>query len=485
MNTDHANRGFLRRHRVEALLFLACWISFACVLHLKAGWNVNSRLALTFAVVDHGSFAIDAYHDKPLTGTLDKAFFRGHYYSDKSPALSLLAVPVYALVKPLLADSDAETRVVVARQWCTAWTVGLLGALAAVLFHRLMLLFGAEGPEALALTLFLFFGTNLGGYTSLFFAYLPATCCLLGAYVLGLSARSELHGAIGRWRALAIGFLISTAGFLEFTYCLAGVVLLALTFATMEPRRHFGWVLLGCIPPVIALFAYNATIFGELTLAYSYEAASHFRSGMSQGFMGITRPDLAALYFATIHPFKGIFFYSPVLLFFFVGAASIDRLPGRWRADLVAAWIALIGYLAFVSSYFMWWGGWSMGVRHLIAALPLLFLPILAAMRRGPHMRAAVMAAGGVALALNLPVILSDPQIPSGYSDAYLSQLTFSSHPRSLWLTQAIPDFLQGRIAVILPLAKLPGHWPLLPLALLWAAVLPAAWHWSKAGPRR
>jgi hypothetical protein len=484
MNPAHANRGFLRRHRVEALLFLAFWLSFAGVLHGKAGWNVNSRLALTFAVVDHGSFAIDAYHDKPLTGTLDKAFFRGHYYSDKSPALSLLAVPFYASLTPFIADSDAGTRVVTARQWCTAWTVGLLGALAAVLFHRLMRLFGADGREALLLTLFLFFGTNLGGYTSLFFAYLPATCCLLGAYVLGLSARSQTGTAVGRWRALAIGFLISAAGFLEFTFCLAGVVLLVLTFATMEPRRRFGWVLLGGIPPVVALFAYNAAIFGELTLAYSHEAAPHFRSGMSQGFMGITRPDLAVLYFATIHPFKGIFFYSPVLLFFFVGAASIERLPGPWRADLVAAWVALLGYLAFVSSYYMWWGGWSMGVRHLIGALPFLFLPILAAMRRGPRMRAAVLAAGGVALVLNLPVILTDPQIPSGYSDAYLSELSFSSHPRSLWLKQALPDFFRGRIAVILPLAKLPGHWPLLPLALLWAAVLPAAWRWSKADPR-
>ena len=38
------------------------------------GWNVNSRMALVFAIVDRGTFAIDAY-DSPdqALATMDKA----------------------------------------------------------------------------------------------------------------------------------------------------------------------------------------------------------------------------------------------------------------------------------------------------------------------------------------------------------------------------------------------------------------------------
>ena len=80
-------------------LFCLLLLSFAYFHHHEAGWNVNTRLALTFAVVEQGSVAIDYYHANPAMpylGTGDKAFFEGHYYCDKSPALSFLGVPVYA-----------------------------------------------------------------------------------------------------------------------------------------------------------------------------------------------------------------------------------------------------------------------------------------------------------------------------------------------------------------------------------------------------
>jgi hypothetical protein len=473
-------RGFLLRNRVELLLFAAFWFSFACVQHARPGWNVNSRLDLAFALVDLGTFSIDAYHDRPFTRTQDKAFFEGHYYSDKSPALSLLAAPFYALAKPFLSTSDPGERAAAARQWCTAWTVGLLGAVAAVLFHRLMRSFGASGREALVLTALLFWGTNLGGYTSLFYAYLPATACILGAYVLGLSARSATGESMGRGRAAVIGLLISLAGFFEFTFGLAGLVLLALTFATVKPRSRFGWVVAGAIPPLIALLAYSYSIFGELTLAYSHESKAVFRRGISSGLMGIGRPDPVVLYYTTIHPYKGIFFYSPFLLFFFVGSLRARAFLERWRPDLVAAWAILFGYLAFNSSYYMWWGGWSMGPRHMVGMLPFLFLPILAAMRHGAALRSAVLVTGGIAVLLNLPVILVDPQIPSGHSFAKLAEPEIAYDLSSRWLTQRLPEFLRGEIADVWPLATLPGHWPLVPLLLVWTATAAAAWRWSR-----
>ncbi len=471
---------FLNRHRVEALLFLMFWASFACVVHVLPGWNVNTRFALTCAMVDRGTFSIDAYHTDPLFETDDKAFYNGRFYCDKSPALSMLAAPFYALSKPILAASDVRIKVLYARQWSMAWTVCLLGALAAVLFYRMTILFGASGQESLALTMFLIYGTNLGGYTSLFYPYLPAACCIVAAYTLVLSARRR-GGAFGAGRAAAVGFLCSMAGFFEFTFGLAGLATMAVAAWEMRPRRRAVWMILAACLPAAALFAYNYWVFDRFALAYQFEAREDFREGMSQGFMGINRFKPAVLYFITIHPYKGLFFYSPILFCFFLGSLWTKRLSGARRIDLAAAWAVLIGYLAFNASYYLWWGGWSMGARHLIPMLPFLFMPILAAMRRHPRMRSIVFFAGCVSVLLNLPPILVDPQMAPKIADAALYWPDIRYNLTSSWLTEIIPGFYSGRdLAVVLPLAGLPGAWPLAPWIVLWTAALWKASRWAR-----
>ena len=48
-------------------------------------WNTASRLMLTYAMVDRGTVAITGLERQ----TGDMAWFRGEYYSDKLPGLSL------------------------------------------------------------------------------------------------------------------------------------------------------------------------------------------------------------------------------------------------------------------------------------------------------------------------------------------------------------------------------------------------------------
>jgi len=73
----------------------ASWAIFCIVLltaaypvHRDFGWNENSRLALSAALAESGSFVIDQWH----TATGDKAFRAGHYYTDKAIGLSLLGI---------------------------------------------------------------------------------------------------------------------------------------------------------------------------------------------------------------------------------------------------------------------------------------------------------------------------------------------------------------------------------------------------------
>ncbi len=479
---------FLHRHRVELILFFTFWLSFSYFYHFRNGWNSNSRYDLTCAIVERGTLSIDAYHEAVILNTGDKAQFNGHFYSDKAPALSFLAVPAYAIIRPLVHNSDTNKKTVYTYWLTIIFTVSLLAAAAAVLFYKMLRIFGATNGEAILLTFLLMYGTNVGGYTSLFFPYLPAIASLLGAYVLLLRARQS-EQEIGVWRALAIGFLISMAGFLEFTFGLAGAVLMLLAWTTMRPRMKFLFTILGAVPPVVALMAYNWTLFHALTLPYQYEFDPLFRQQMQRGFMGIAQFQPAVLWFITLHPFKGLFFYSPFLLAFVAGSYWVRRL-GPWGADLLAAWAIVTGYLLFNSSYYMWWGGWSMGSRHLVAMIPFMFLPIVALMHRYWALAALVVVLGIIAVLLNFPAIAIDPQIPARYSNEALFHPQVTDQLQSVWLRDILPAFYKHGQVAINPLFNFErmekfmqgelspwiGRLSLVPLYMIWIVGLASAW---------
>src|SRR5262245_26979898 len=68
----------------------------ACPKAQRQGFNpqVVTRLGLTLSIVGSGRLDIDRFAEY----TSDKALVDGHYYTDKVPGLSFLAIPVIAAV---------------------------------------------------------------------------------------------------------------------------------------------------------------------------------------------------------------------------------------------------------------------------------------------------------------------------------------------------------------------------------------------------
>ena len=58
----------------------------------SATWSPVSRLNLTRAIVEEGTLSVDAF----VESTGDRALRNGHWYCDKAPLPSLIAVPAYA-----------------------------------------------------------------------------------------------------------------------------------------------------------------------------------------------------------------------------------------------------------------------------------------------------------------------------------------------------------------------------------------------------
>jgi hypothetical protein len=70
----------------------AAWLfGVFCYFLPAATWNPVSRFDLTRAIIEQGTFSIDAYADN----TGDRARRAEHWYTDKAPVSSLLALPAY------------------------------------------------------------------------------------------------------------------------------------------------------------------------------------------------------------------------------------------------------------------------------------------------------------------------------------------------------------------------------------------------------
>ena len=114
------------------------WALFALLFASNAyfyqagGWNQNSRFDLVRAITNEHTLNIDPFH----LSTGDKAFFNGHYYSDKAPGLALAAVPVVAIARPFLRAAGGDPETYAGLAWlsylATVFTTGLFTAMAGV-----------------------------------------------------------------------------------------------------------------------------------------------------------------------------------------------------------------------------------------------------------------------------------------------------------------------------------------------------------------
>ncbi len=127
------------------------WVIFVTLLltygyfFSEPSWNGRSRMDLVRALVEDHTTQIDRFH----ANTGDKSYFEGHYYSDKAPGASFLAVPTYAAYFGWLTARVGESA---ARNQADEFEYkGLyLSTLAAVAF-----------PSAAAVTLFFVVATRL------------------------------------------------------------------------------------------------------------------------------------------------------------------------------------------------------------------------------------------------------------------------------------------------------------------------------------
>ena len=376
-----------------ALLFVSLFVPFAYFNH-SDGWNQGARLAELHAIVLQRTLAIDNYH----VNTGDKALINGHYYSEKAPAIVVLALPVFTAtaVAQRMAGIDPDTPEAwrVSNWTATAGSVGLLAALGGVAFFSL-LRHRMSSFAALVATYALFLGSIGWPYATALFAH-GAT---IGLLAIALWAVFSPESARGDYIAgLAAGFAVA-AEYPAVIPCAA--IALYLTYANPARTRRYG---LALIPAAILILGNNYLIAGS-PFSIGYGSNPAFPEINASNSFGFNLPDPKALSHLVWSEYRGLFFWSPALLMAVPGLAVLLREDRRtaWMITIVFAFMMLQ-----VSSFFGWFGGNAVGPRYLAPALPFVGLAAAHGIKRFPTV-GALLTAASVAIMTMVSAIAIDP----------------------------------------------------------------------------
>ena len=424
-----------RRELVVAALLLLAYGYFQQV----PAWNEYSRYDLTRAIVEQGTLRIDSFHEN----TGDKAFYDGHWYSDKAPGSSLLGVPVYAVLIVATAVTGGGTPSEAEAVQALAFAESAIPTLLLVLLLLRFLRPKVGERWALVVALAYALGSMAFPFATMFFGHAAATAALFGSFYLLHRLRSQP----GRWTAVLAGLLAGLAVLIEVPLVL-GVAVLGIYALSIGRGAALRFVA-GGLPIALVFMAYNWLAFGgPLTLGYSYLLPGQFAEGMREGIMGVTWPRLDTLAELLFSP-RGLIWLAP---WFVLAPLGLLAARGRSiRPEVLVCGAIVVLFLGYNAGYYLPFGGWTPGPRFLMPALP--FAAVLVAL--APRVtRAVAVPLMLVAVAVFVTATFTMPSAPERYDDPlfelWLPRLLAGELAETgAWLRWGVPGFSAGAVLLI------------------------------------
>lgn len=400
-------------------LFVLCTALFCCTAPGRIGYPDDEIVfQTTQSLVERGSFEVQGIHkrtgereDRP-TGSFGWAEGRdGHRYGFFGQALSVVAVPMY-----MLADATVER---VPERWRYAirsdlftfhqrshsadWlrmvvslTNSLLTPLGAVLLGLWLRALG-HGPRASVLTALCYaLGTTAWPYAGTFLSEPLSVVVLLGAALE--IRRWQLDGrARHLWIAATLAGLSVHVHVLNLLAlpCLLGYALgpsLAREGlrATLQKLDRRAWI-------VAALLC--ASGLALLGFSQWWRFGSPFETGRYDHYGRWVWP-WRGVFTMLVAPGRSLLIYSPPLLL------ALAAWPALRRRDANTAWFVMalfVTRLLFVACRSDWHGGWAIGPRYLIPAIPFLLVSLAGWLERWSSHAAPKRVLAVALLSLSVP----------------------------------------------------------------------------------
>lgn len=339
--------------------------------------NERPRLLQAVAIVDHGSLAIDAVVARGIAPGPDISRAPGigaaATVPNKPPGATLVAVVVYGLGRAIGAPPDLAALTLGARL-LGAWLPMLLLAWFAA--RRL-----GDDAHARAAVTIVVLGTPLASYAHVLFGHSLAALCLFVGATWTLDAWRDT-GSRSTLRRAALGGLVAALGVVvEYGVVFAAVPLgVAAGFAWRRgARSQVIAAMLGAVAPMIALGAYHHAVYGSaFSTGYHQAIDAGFAEIHGRGLLGLTWPRAADVFDDLLSPYGGLLYWAPVVAFVPLGWSRLAEGDARSFAR-AHAWIFVAMFVLTLGLEQS--GGWRVGPRYLVAALPAI-MPMLVVVLR-------------------------------------------------------------------------------------------------------
>ncbi len=403
-----------RSKQFYSLLFFLFFITYGYFFQ-GGGWNQNTRICLTRAIIHQQSFSIDHYREDsnkpvyPFVITGDWAYYDGQYYSNKSPGLSFIAALPFALTEYLLKyiiPHNTEAQVHIAAYAGSLLTTALFSALLCVLIAACAeRMFSFSRLHAVILAVCYGFGTLAFSYSTTFYCHQPAAFFSFLAFVLAAAVRIKNRSSAGV-PAFFSGFCAATAVLIEpsTVWSLACIFLYLLSFR--EGRKSALLFIAGCVPLGAVQLWYNYVCF-DSPLASSYQYANdEVMWRMNGRLFGIPHP--RRFLQLLVLPHRGLFFSSPLLLASIPGAVILF-MKKQWRREFWLFSGITVIFIVFIACFFAWHGGSAAGPRYLLPAYPFLFMLGIYVLQQAPR---AYVLLGCMSAGINLAITAVTNEIP-------------------------------------------------------------------------
>jgi hypothetical protein len=221
--------------------------------------------------------------------------------------------------------------------------------------------------------------TPLAAYAHVLFGHsLAALCVFVGVTELADALADDATQAVRR--AFVGGLVAAAAVAVEY-----GTVFVALPLGAyaLARARRVGWrplaaALLGCAPPLVALALYHDAAFGSpWSTGYHHSVRDEFAQIHARGLLGLEWPQLADVLEDLASPWGGLLVWAPIA----VVLALVGLARARERPPIALLHLAVFLVMLAITLGLRQEGGWRVGPRYLVAALPSL-IPIAAIVLR-------------------------------------------------------------------------------------------------------
>jgi hypothetical protein len=390
--------------------------------------------------------------EKCASGDIGYVEKTGHLHPNKPPGTSFFGVPGYFLIyhlERLLGIRPDGWWALDVNAWLTSvLSVGICAALGAVLFFRLARDFaGGAIVPALFATFSFAFGTTYFPFATIFFDHALTAALLIAAFYFLRQTRHRPSLPTALLAGACAGFAVLT----NFVALLA-VALLGL-YALLAPRpdrlRSVLAFVAGGIPPALLLIVYSYICYGSLRPGTDFQNPLFRDETLFLGMFTLPKSlkDLWTVFYIVkvllYSPFRGVFWFSPVLLLSFGGLF----VWARGRLLVPEALLCLGVFLAFfgVNSLFNGFhAGFTAGPRYLVPGLPFLALPLVAVFAH-PWWRSVAGALAVYSIAVQLVLTATDAQNPVGVGGHARVENRHKDWKYDLLGEYAVPLFFQGK----------------------------------------